>query len=310
MTTISLICKKRLLGDMKLLKRDPHQYIDVSPDDKDILTWFFLIKGPDDSDYKNGYFIGKIMYTSEYPAKPPDFMMLTPSGRFDIGKKICLSNTGYHSSEWSPMWTMHATLTGFLSIMLDDSEHGISHIHQDKSIRQSYSNNSVLYNKQHYPDLIRKFTRFIDSDGNPTIELTKKTIKEPTKELVTEPVTELVTELTKEVVTELVTEPTKEVVTELVAELVTEPTKEVVTELVTEPIKESVTEQITEPVTEQITEPIKTKTKPIKRPVTKPIKGLVNKKVRKSIIFDPTTLEITKYTKTDEEYKSLMKNNI
>ena len=282
MTTISLICKKRLLGDMKLLKRDPHQYIDVSPDDKDILTWFFLIKGPDDSDYKNGYFIGKIMYTSEYPAKPPDFMMLTPSGRFDIGKKICLSNTGYHSSEWSPMWTMHATLTGFLSIMLDDTEHGISHIHQDKSIRQTYSNNSVLYNKTHYPDLIRKFTRFIDADGNPITEITKKLIKEP----VTEPIKKLVTELTKELVIELTKEP------------------------VIEPIKEPVTELTKEPVTEPITEPTKTITEPIKRQVTKSIKGPVNKKGKKSIIFDPSTLEITKYTKTDEEYKSLMKNNI
>ena len=184
-TTVSLICKKRLLGEMRLLKKDPHQYIDVSPDETDLLTWFFLIKGPEFSDYKNGYYIGKIMHNPEYPLKPPDFMMLTPSGRFEIGHKICLSNTGYHSDEWTPMWNIHAILTGFLSIMLDDKDHGISHIHYSKTQREQYANNSVEFNKKNYLDLVKRFTRFIDDSGNPknnTVEKVEEVVKE-TKEV-------------------------------------------------------------------------------------------------------------------------------
>ncbi|ARF09691.1 ubiquitin-conjugating enzyme E2 [Indivirus ILV1] len=227
MTTISLICKKRLLGDMKLLKRDPLEFIDVSPDDKDILIWYFLIKGPESSDYKNGYFIGKIMHNPEYPSKPPDFMMLTPNGRFDIGKKICLSNTGFHSSEWSPMWTIQATLIGFLSIMLDDKEHGISHVHYSKESREIFSNSSVEYNKNNHLEIFKKFARFIDENGNP--------------------------------------------------------------------IKNDLPKQVSEPINNQ--EEIH-------------VKKSVKKSKKKSEIIDPSTLNITEYTKTDEEYKNLMKNNI
>ena len=169
-TTLSTICKKRLLGDIKLLKKDPHKYIDVSPDEHDLLTWYFLVKGPEISDFTEGYFIGKIMHDPEYPFKPPNFMMLTPNGRFDIEKKICLSNSSYHSNEWSAMWTIHAILTGFLSIMLDDKDNGISHIHLTKNEREVLAKKSVEYNKKHYPDIIRTFTRFIDENGNPRID--------------------------------------------------------------------------------------------------------------------------------------------
>lgn len=33
---------------------------------------------------------------SEYPFKPPEVYMLTPSGRFEINKKICLSISSFH----------------------------------------------------------------------------------------------------------------------------------------------------------------------------------------------------------------------
>ena len=189
-TAITLICKKRLLGEMKLLKRDPHQYIDVAPDENDLLTWYFLIKGPDFSEYNGGYYIGKIMHNPEYPLKPPDFKMLTPNGRFDIDKKICLSNTGFHSNEWSAMWNINSILTGFLSIMLDDKEHGISHIHYGKHEREEFAKKSIEYNKINYSELVKRFTRFIDADGNPVQNIKKPEVPEIKKE-------ELINEHTK-----------------------------------------------------------------------------------------------------------------
>ena len=189
MTTVGIILKKRLLGEIRLLKRDPHTYIDVSPDEKDILIWYFLVKGPELSDYKDGYYIGKIMHNPEYPLKPPDFMMLTPSDRFIEGNKICLSNSSYHSNEWSALWNMHATLTGFLSIMLDDKEHGISHIHSTKEERRHYAKKSLEYNKKNHMKILKLFTRFIDENGNPIPDknqsITKPTIIENTVTIVT-----------------------------------------------------------------------------------------------------------------------------
>jgi ubiquitin-conjugating enzyme E2 J2 len=177
--SISIKCKKRLIGEIRLLKKDPHEFIDVCPDSTDILTWYFLIKGPNDCEYTGGYYIGKLLYSSSYPDKPPDYMMLTPSGRYIINQKICLSNSTYHSNEWSPQWTMHATLTGFLSIMLDDKERGISHIWASEEDRKKMAKESIDYNKKNHPELIKLFGRFLDADGNPKVEETtnKKTSK-------------------------------------------------------------------------------------------------------------------------------------
>ncbi len=178
--SISIKCKKRLIGEIRLLKKDPHEFIDVCPDNTDILTWYFLIKAPTDSDYAGGYYIGKLLYTSSYPDKPPDYMMLTPSGRYIPNQKICLSNSTYHSNEWSSMWSMHATLTGFLSIMLDDTERGISHIWGSKEDRKKMAQESIEYNKKHHPELVKLFGRFLDAEGNPKPDVKsteKKTVE-------------------------------------------------------------------------------------------------------------------------------------
>ena len=90
--TISKICTKRLNGDLRLLAKEPLDNIETYPDEDNILIWYFLIKGPEDSPYNNGLYIGKILHNPEYPLKPPDFMMLTPNGRFSINKKICILN--------------------------------------------------------------------------------------------------------------------------------------------------------------------------------------------------------------------------
>jgi ubiquitin-conjugating enzyme E2 J2 len=169
--SISRKCIKRLVGEIKLLKKDPHEFIDVSPDEKNPLIWYFLIKGPDNTDYTGGYYIGKLFYPPTYPDKPPDYMMLTPSGRYTVGTKICLSNSGYHSDEWSSQWNIHATLTGFLSIMTADVEHGLSHIRASKEERKQMALESIEYNKAHHPELVKLFKRFLDSDGNPNILL-------------------------------------------------------------------------------------------------------------------------------------------
>ena len=169
-------CMKRLVGEIKLLKKDPHEFVDVSPDEKNPLIWYFLIKGPSDTDYTGGYYIGKLMYPPTYPDSPPDYMMLTPSGRYTINTKICLSNSGYHSNEWSSQWSIHATLNGFLSILTDDKERGLSHIWASQEDRKRMALESVEYNRTHYPELVKIFKRFLDKDGYP-IKVDNNSIK-------------------------------------------------------------------------------------------------------------------------------------
>ena len=45
--------------------------------------------------------------------------MNTPSGRFDPGKKICMTMSDYHPETWNPMWSVSSILKGIQSFMAD-----------------------------------------------------------------------------------------------------------------------------------------------------------------------------------------------
>jgi ubiquitin-protein ligase len=51
MSTLKKICKRRLVGDYKLLQREPLEFIEAFPDENNLLVWYFLVKGPSFSDF-------------------------------------------------------------------------------------------------------------------------------------------------------------------------------------------------------------------------------------------------------------------
>jgi ubiquitin-conjugating enzyme E2 J2 len=114
------LAHKRLTKELMAMKKDPPPFILAQPEEKNILDWHFIIRGPPDSPYDGGEYHGLLMFPSEYPFKPPDIKMFTPSGRFDPGVKICMSMTSYHRSEWNAAWSVATILTGMLSFMLTD----------------------------------------------------------------------------------------------------------------------------------------------------------------------------------------------
>lgn len=156
---------KRLKNEMKLLNKNKSEFYQVIQDEQDPLTFYFLLKGDPDSVYNGGYYIGKIMIPKTYPQKAGDYMMLTPSGRFEINKKICLSNSGYHPESWSPCWTLQSMMMGFLSIFLDDNDSGIAHIKESAEKRLYYTQTSIEFNSVNYFDIFTKFDQFVNPDG-------------------------------------------------------------------------------------------------------------------------------------------------
>ncbi|KAG2552469.1 hypothetical protein PVAP13_9KG464200 [Panicum virgatum] len=44
-------------------------------------------------------------------------MLLTPSGRFEIQKKICLSISNYHPEHWQPSWSVRTALVALIAFM-------------------------------------------------------------------------------------------------------------------------------------------------------------------------------------------------
>jgi ubiquitin-conjugating enzyme E2 J1 len=66
---------------------------------------------------QGGIYHGRIIMPAEYPFKPPAFVMLTPSGRFETGVKICLSISSHHPESWQPSWSVRSALVALVAFM-------------------------------------------------------------------------------------------------------------------------------------------------------------------------------------------------
>lgn len=61
------------------------------PVSKNLLEWHFSFTGINDSPYGGGIYHGRIRLDAEYPRKAPSILVMTPNGRWEVGKDICLS---------------------------------------------------------------------------------------------------------------------------------------------------------------------------------------------------------------------------
>ncbi|KAG1776657.1 UBC-like protein [Suillus placidus] len=111
---------KRLAKEYVSMQKEPPPFVWATPDEKNILTWNYLIRGPPDSPFAGGEYHGVLIFPAEYPFKPPGIKMFTPSGRFQPDKKICFSMSDFHPGTWNPAWSVATILTGLLSFMLSD----------------------------------------------------------------------------------------------------------------------------------------------------------------------------------------------
>lgn len=112
--------QKRLNKEYVTMQKEPPPFVWANPEEKNILNWHFIIRGPPDSPFAGGEYHGVLLFPSEYPFKPPGIKMFTPSGRFHPDKKICFSMSDFHPASWNPAWSVATILTGLLSFMLSD----------------------------------------------------------------------------------------------------------------------------------------------------------------------------------------------
>ncbi|OLY83465.1 Ubiquitin-conjugating enzyme E2 J1 [Smittium mucronatum] len=108
---------RRLLREFKDLEKEKSLLYEASPTEQDIFTWHFSIRGPSETPFSKGKYHGKILFPASYPFKPPSIIFLTPNGRFETNKKICLSFTEYHPETWQPSWGVQTVLMALISFM-------------------------------------------------------------------------------------------------------------------------------------------------------------------------------------------------
>ena len=93
--------------------------------DSDLHEWHFTLLGPPSpSPYEGGLYHGRITLPPTYPLKPPNFRFLTPSGRFEVNREICLSISGFHEETWMPAWGVRTALTALRTFMAEPGTAG------------------------------------------------------------------------------------------------------------------------------------------------------------------------------------------
>ena len=73
---------------------------------------------------------------AEYPFKPPAFVMLTPSGRFETGTKICLSISSFHPESWQPSWSVRSALVALIAFMQTPGEGAVGSLDHSAEVRR------------------------------------------------------------------------------------------------------------------------------------------------------------------------------
>jgi ubiquitin-conjugating enzyme E2 J2 len=111
----------RLRKELKVISADPPPHIHVSCDESNILSWSFLLEGPEDTPYEGGWYWGRLRFPKDYPFAPPSILMVTASGRFETNTRLCLSMSDFHPESWQPTWSVATVLKGLLSFMCEDT---------------------------------------------------------------------------------------------------------------------------------------------------------------------------------------------
>lgn len=108
---------KRILRELKEISESDNPDIAAAALEDNIFEWLFVIRGAWGSEFEGGIYHGRILMPAEYPFKPPAFVMMTPSGRFETKTKICLSISSYHPESWQPSWSVQSALVALIAFM-------------------------------------------------------------------------------------------------------------------------------------------------------------------------------------------------
>ncbi|KAG7213594.1 hypothetical protein KM043_002848 [Ampulex compressa] len=155
---------KRLMREAQELHEATEEYY-AYPLEDNLFEWHFTIQGPPSTDFEGGVYHGRILLPPEYPMRPPNIILLTPNGRFEINKKICLSISGHHPETWQPSWSIRTALLALIAFMPTPGNGTIGSLDYSTEERQKLAKKSLSWQ--------------CDACGKVVNLLSKNTIKKP-----------------------------------------------------------------------------------------------------------------------------------
>ncbi|WWC71540.1 uncharacterized protein I206_105498 [Kwoniella pini CBS 10737] len=95
----------------------------AAPLEEDIFEWHCTMRGVSGSEYDGGLYHLRILLPPSYPMSAPDIILMTPNGRFELGKKICIDGlTSFHAGSWQPAWGVRTAVVGLRSFWMQTGE--------------------------------------------------------------------------------------------------------------------------------------------------------------------------------------------
>nr|GMC74278.1 Ubiquitin-conjugating enzyme E2 2 [Ipomoea batatas] len=141
--TMSTPARKRLMRDFKRLQQDPPAGISGAPQDNNIMLWNAVIFGPDDTPWDGGTFKLTLIFTEDYPNKPPTVRFISRMFHPNIyaDGSICLDIL---QNQWSPIYDVAAILTSIQSLLCDPNPNSPA----NSEAARLFSENKREYNRK------------------------------------------------------------------------------------------------------------------------------------------------------------------
>ncbi|KAK6004959.1 hypothetical protein QM012_007738 [Aureobasidium pullulans] len=137
---------KRILKEAAEITTNPTPDLHAAPLEENLFEWHFTIRGPPEpSPFAGGVYHGRIILPPAYPLRPPSFRFLTPSGRFEPNREICLSISGHHEETWQPAWGIRTALVAIRSFMDTDAGGQVGGMSAPDNVRKQLAEKSREY---------------------------------------------------------------------------------------------------------------------------------------------------------------------
>ncbi|EMC98518.1 hypothetical protein BAUCODRAFT_32569 [Baudoinia panamericana UAMH 10762] len=135
---------KRILKEASELANHSSADYHAAPLEADLFEWHFTLRGPPaPSPFEGGVYHGRIVLPPAYPLKPPSFRFLTPTGRFEVNREICLSISGHHEETWQPAWGIRTALVAIRSFMDTSASGQLGGMEASEEVRKRMAGQSA-----------------------------------------------------------------------------------------------------------------------------------------------------------------------
>ncbi|KAI9716353.1 MAG: hypothetical protein M1812_005418 [Candelaria pacifica] len=137
---------KRILKEANELATTPSLDLHATPLESNLFEWHFTLRGPPSpSPYANGLYHGRIILPPTYPLRPPSFRFLTPTGRFEVNREICLSISGHHEETWQPAWGIRTAMVAIRSFMDSEAKGQLGGLDCEEGVRRRMATESARW---------------------------------------------------------------------------------------------------------------------------------------------------------------------